>query len=48
MEVLKYGISISGLTLHDRFILATALKVDATFISKDKEMLKNYGVYVIW
>jgi PIN domain nuclease of toxin-antitoxin system len=47
-EVLKFGVSIRGLSLHDRFILATAMRVNTVLVSKDRDILAKYGVHVVW
>ncbi len=48
IEVLKLGASIKGLSLHDRFILATAMRANTVLVSKDRDILTKYGVHVVW
>lgn len=48
IEVLRLGVSIRGLSLHDRFILATAMRANAVLVSKDRDILAKYGVHVAW
>ena len=47
-EVLKLGVPIKGLSLHDRFILATAMRTDTVLVSRDRDILAKYGVHVVW
>jgi PIN domain nuclease of toxin-antitoxin system len=47
-EVLRLGVSIRALSLHDRFILATAMRANTVLVSRDREILAKYGVHVVW
>ena len=45
--VLGKAVSIKGLEIHDRLIVATALVTDSVLVSKDKE-IRATGLKVIW
>ena len=44
----KYREINQNLDIHDRLIVATALKWDARILTKDAEILKYYGQFVVW
>jgi PIN domain nuclease of toxin-antitoxin system len=46
-ELLKIAISLQGLEIHDRLILATAIMTDSILVSKDMT-IRAKGVNVIW
>jgi len=46
-DVLYKSVSLKGLEIHDRLIVATALVTDSTLVSKDKE-IRATGLNVIW
>ena len=46
-ELLKIAISLQGLEIHDRLILATAIMTDSILVSKDMT-IRSKGVNVIW
>ncbi len=46
-EILEKAVSLKGLEIHDRLIVATALINDSVLVSKDKE-LRSSGLNVIW
>jgi len=46
--LLKIAISISGLEIHDRLILATAIITNSTLVSKDRAVRGIGRVNVIW
>jgi len=45
--LLKIAISLQGLEIHDRLILATAIMTDSILVSKDMT-IRAKGVNVIW
>jgi len=47
MEIVKAMKNLSGMELHDRAIVATALITDSIIVTKDKE-LRTSGLKVIW
>jgi PIN domain nuclease of toxin-antitoxin system len=46
-ELLKIAISLQGLEIHDRLILATAIMTDSILVSKDMT-IRAKGINVIW
>jgi PIN domain nuclease of toxin-antitoxin system len=48
VEVLRLARPLKGLDIHDRLILATAIMTDSGLVSKDREILRKYGIHVIW
>lgn len=48
VEVLRLARPLKGLDIHDRLILATAVMTDSGLVSKDREILRKYGIHVIW
>ena len=46
-DVLEKAISLKGLEIHDRLIVATALTNNSILVSKDKE-IRATGLNVIW
>jgi PIN domain nuclease of toxin-antitoxin system len=46
-DVLDKAVSLKGLEIHDRLIVATALVTDSVLVSKDKE-IRATGLKVIW
>ncbi|MBM3211657.1 type II toxin-antitoxin system VapC family toxin [Candidatus Poribacteria bacterium] len=48
VEVLRLARPLKGFDIHDRLILATAVMTDSGLVSKDREILRKYGIHVIW
>ena len=46
-ELLKIAISLQGLEIHDRLILATAIMTDSILVSKDMT-IRSRDVNVLW
>lgn len=48
IEILEIAETIKDLEVHDRLIVSTALFVETPLISKDKEIIENDRIKVIW
>ena len=46
-DLLKVAIPLTGLEMHDRLILATAISTNSVLVSKDRDISAK-GVNVVW
>ena len=49
MQLLKIAVSLRGMEIHDRLILATAMLTSSILVSKDKSIhANNQGILAVW
>ena len=47
MDITRITMSLGNMEIHDRLIIATAIRTDNVLVSKDRE-IRASGINVVW